>query len=222
MEPSHTKRYSYAEIDTIAIKLLKKTFDDAILPPIDIDIIAEQLEGFHEIRLLPGMQKKFSVDACTYYRNDGLCDILIDSDVDSFNRARASFSITHELGHLVLHAGLFKDLKTIEDVVELNKRIEGRYNIIEREANYFAGAILIPHTTIFSDTERIYQAIMKGLAPDIHEPTFDSVHPKIVATLAARYSVSTPAMSIRLEQLKIDKSIRKSLGDSLNFIMWES
>ena len=221
MDPANSPIHSYFEIDTVAIKFLKKTFGDAILPPIDIDIIAEQLEGFHEIRLLRDLQNKYSVDACLYYRSDGLCDIFIDSDVDSFNSARANFSAAHELGHFILHHDIFAGIHDIEGIVELNKRISSRYNNLEREANYFAGAILIPHTTIFSDTEKVYEAIMKGLAPDVHELKHEFVHPKITATLAARYLVSTQAMAIRLEQIKIDKSIGQSLEARLDFIMWD-
>ena len=221
MDPSQAKKYSYVEIDRIAIQLLKKTFDDVISPPIDIDIVAESLENFNTIRLLPNLQKCYSVDACLYYLPNGQCDIFIDSEVDSFKRERSVFSVAHELGHFVLHNQIFKNCKNIEDIVMLNENIKSKYIQIEREANYFAGSILIPHTTIFSDSEKIYNGIMRGLAPDVHEPTFDIVFPKMISTLAARYMVSTQAMSIRIEQLKIDKPIKQSLESRLDIIMWD-
>lgn len=221
MDPSQSPRFNYVQIDTIAIKLLKQTFDGVISPPVDIDIIAEQLEGFHRIRLLPDLQEKYSVVAFLFNRTDGQCDIFVDSYVDSFNTPRAEFSVAHELGHFVLHPAVFKGQDSIEKVVELNKRISRRYKFLEREANYFAGAILIPHTSIFSDTGAIYEAIIQGKAPDVHDLNFTTVLPKIVATLAARYVVSTQAMQIRLEQLKINNYIKNSLEAGLEILMWE-
>lgn len=114
---------------------------------------------------------------------------------------RQRFTIAHELGHLVLHHNsgdrLFIDthLRTYQ---RSGSPSSGTYEepgstttpAEEREANQFASALLMPRASILAMTEG--------------REFWDELH---VAALAAEFSVSEQAMTIRLRQLQVLDSI---------------
>lgn len=60
---------------------------------------------------------------------------------------RIRFSIAHELGHFVLHRGLFKEIthNSIRDWIDFIHLIpEAEYSYIEQQAYEFAGRLLVP------------------------------------------------------------------------------
>lgn len=216
MEPSHLPTYSKAEIERIAAKKLQEAFSKSLFIPVDIDLVAEKQPVVEHIYLLPELQKKFNVPAAITSKPSKKCDIVLDANTCSFNRPRANFSVAHELGHIVLHEALYLNCNSIEESVELSKRLKTSYARIEREANYFAGAILIPRKTIFNDAEKLYEGILKGKAGV--DLTWNGVMPMINSALANRYQVSTQTMRIRLEQLEINRGIHEAIGSKLDFI----
>ncbi len=219
MEPSHLPTYSKAEIERISATKLQEAFPKSLFIPVDIDLIAEKQPVVESIYLVPELQKKFNVVATTTSKPPKKCEIALDADTCSFNRPRANFSVAHELGHIVLHEALYLNCHSIEESVELSKRLKTSYKKIERDANYFAGAILIPRKTIFKDVEKLYDGILKGKAG--LDLTWNGVMPMINSALANRYQVSTQTMKIRLEQLKINRAISEAIGSKLDFIPWD-
>jgi Zn-dependent peptidase ImmA (M78 family)/transcriptional regulator with XRE-family HTH domain len=93
--------------------------------------------------------------------------ILCSADKDSL--PRENFDLAHELGHLILHHGLEVTPETI--------------NKLERQANYFAGAFLLPRET-FS-----------------REVVSTSIH--YFLKLKERWRVSVAAMAYRCKELEI-------------------
>ncbi|MBS7529432.1 ImmA/IrrE family metallo-endopeptidase [Hazenella sp. IB182353] len=85
------------------------------------------------------------IDACSYWGNNDRPYILLGSDNRGVSRSknhkssavRSRFDLAHELGHLVLHA----DLKPSELGDKKN------HKVIEKEANRFASAFLLPSST---------------------------------------------------------------------------
>jgi Zn-dependent peptidase ImmA (M78 family) len=218
MEPSHLPKYSRDQIELIAAAKLQEAFPQSLSIPVDIDLVAEKQSVVDTIYLLPELQKKFNVAAVTTSKPNKKCDIILDENTNSVNRRRANFSLAHELGHIVLHESLYLDCHTMQESIELSKRLKKSYKSIERNANYFAGAILIPRRTIFKDIEKIYNAILTGYAGDIG---WNEVMPLLYSSLANRYQVSVKTMTIRLEQLKIDRHINKAFVNKLNYIPWD-
>lgn len=66
--------------------------------------------------------------------------IVVNSET-GISVERQIFTIAHELGHLILHSGSYKDPKEIEDKKE------------EHEANLFAGAFLLPEEGLQEEWE---------------------------------------------------------------------
>lgn len=215
MEPSNIATNTDADIERSVVKTLRESFPRGIEPPIDIDLVAEKQPLMGGFIFLTDFQAKFNTIAVLRNKSNGNFEIVVD---DGICWGRASFSIAHEIGHVVLHPQLYMGCYTIEDSIELSKRIKDSYQRIEREANYFAGAILIPRKTIFEDVQKLYKGILQGYAGDIK---WEEVSTMLCSALATRYRVSVQTMEIRLNQLGIDRRLRESINVNLDFISWQ-
>jgi hypothetical protein len=95
---------------------------------------------------------------------------------------RRAFTIAHEVGHWQLHREDDEALFCRHDAVGSGKQHVRQGAAIEREANRFAAALLMPAAWLRQDV---------------------GDHGLNVLALADRYGVSTQAMHIRLEALKL-------------------
>jgi len=126
--------------------------------PINIKNI---VKTFHNIRLIPYSKhmKKFnlsygemlefseSTDGCTDYSAKRDLYIIYYNDVDSslINSNRYRWTIAHELGHIMLdHHKISDRSKIYRNSLDYNE-----YRDLEREADYFAALILVPHIVLF-------------------------------------------------------------------------
>jgi Zn-dependent peptidase ImmA (M78 family) len=148
-------------------------------PPVDVDFIAKA-SGIRVERT------DFGADCSgVLVRKDGRAVIGVNW-TDSPVRQR--FTVAHELGHYELHGG-----DTYVDrgqyVVQFRDPASGSGSKVEeREANQFAAAILMPATWI-------RQAF--------REQPFDLTDDEGLRNLAAKFQVSTQAMSYRLGNLRL-------------------
>jgi len=220
MDPSHARKYKESEIEVIVARILSKAYPNGINIPIDIDRIAQSIDRFAECKIfvddiIPAelLEDKFNVAAVLISKPEGHFDILVDDDTITFQSARASFSIAHELGHIVLHSQICSDCLKIEDVIVLNKRIEKIYTALERNANYFAGAILIPQRTLPEHASKLYEGLVKMYGYDIN-----LIPSKLCSRLAEQYGVNTHPMEIRLKELNLQRKIKTALYSSLPYI----
>jgi Zn-dependent peptidase ImmA (M78 family) len=99
--------------------------------------------------------------------------IVLGADKESCARSR--FDAAHELAHMLLH-------RNISDSV---LRDQTKFKLIEQQANYFAGAFLLPATSF---------------ASEFHAPSLDFFH-----SLKARWKVSIAAMIKRAANLELMK-----------------
>lgn len=139
-------------------------------------------------------------------KRNGHFDILVDEETLDSHYARANFSIAHEFGHVVLHSQLCGDCRTVEDAIALNARIKNAYNFIERNADYFAGAILMPLRTLPEDTAKVYEALVRSFGCEIN-----LIPDKVRSTLARRYGVTIQPVAIRLKELGLSRKIENAL-----------
>lgn len=75
--------------------------------------------------------------------------ILVDkrSFTNPRSQYRLRFSVAHEIGHLILHAALYRDIKHKDAKAWLkfiSRLAEKEYGWIEWQANEFAGRLLVP------------------------------------------------------------------------------
>ena len=131
-----------------------------------------------------------NVEAFSFWSN-GRPFIFIASEKEVGVRSR--FDLAHELGHLVLHRSVSQD--------ELADK--GRLKVVEREANWFAGAFLLPQSTFPNE---------------IYSPRLDSFLP-----LKARWKVSIQAMIYRCHSLGIfDDDQTLNLRKQISFRKWRT
>lgn len=129
------------------IKLFAQDFLDFYHPgatiPIPIEEIAE-LEMKIHIVAIPDLKKVFNIDAFT---NSSFDTITIDDYVFTNYEERTRLTIAHEIGHIILHGNIYKsrEIQTIEQYIAFQESIpEIVYSQLERQANSFAGCVLIP------------------------------------------------------------------------------
>jgi len=172
MKPSRAR---YGKIDRLVQELLHK--NGVACAPVPVDVIAKE-EGAEII------YNKFNKEVSgLLLRTENKIVIGVEKTQPP---ARQRFTISHELGHLLLHDG--------EEVrVDTNFRINLRSpesslaeDIEEIEANAFAAALLMPEAFLKED--------LAGLVLDIDDS-------EQVQKLAKHYQVSAQAMTIRLLNL---------------------
>ena len=206
MEPSHARRYKNSEIEVIVAKILSEAYPAGISIPVDIDWLAERNELVDNIIPADLLEDKFNVAALLISKPNGHFDIFVDEDTFNSYRTRANFSIAHELGHIVLHSQICSNCQSIEESISLSRRIKHAYHFIERNANYFAGAILIPRRTLPGDTAPLYEGLIKLYGYDVN-----LIPSKLCSRLAERYRVNLQPMEIRLKELNLQRKIVSAL-----------
>jgi len=206
MEPSHAPRYSNIEIEKIVTEILEHTYPQTIDIPVDIDLVAQNhslVDNIIPIELLEG---KFNIAAILQSKGETV-DILIDEDTYTNQKGRANFSIAHELGHIVLHPDIWQNCHTLPDVLDMHQRINDVYRRIERNANYFAGAILMPRSRLYRHTSELYEGLVKMYT--LTNP--DLIRHKIWTRLAQQYGVTIQPIQIRLKEILIERKIEDAI-----------
>ena len=200
---------SHDDIEKEAKHFLDTFFADRDTPhvlPIPIESIAEHYLGydieisdeglFSNPLILGGIifdEKKIMINAAT-----------------EAHEGRYSFTLAHEVGHHVLHKSIFQATHNAQMVCreDANKPIE------ERQADHFAGALLMP------------AEIVKQLYRDLKIPkrnysgkTMKAVARRVM-TAGGFSNVSNQAMAVRLHQLGLTKetTVQVVYRKSLQFI----
>lgn len=119
-------------------------------------------------------------------RQDGQPPVVGVNDAHSAYRQR--FTISHELGHLLLHPGREVVLDRPVRVNLRDKTSSAATDREEIEANAFAASLLMPADVVRSELQGLPVAIRQD--PD-----------RCTAALAARFEVSESAMGFRLINL---------------------
>jgi Zn-dependent peptidase ImmA (M78 family)/transcriptional regulator with XRE-family HTH domain len=137
--------YSLQQIEYVASRT--RRFWDLGDGPINNMVALLESQGVIVCRFQIGSEK---IDAFSCWV-DGRPYVLLGSDKASAVRSR--YDAAHELGHLILHRDITKD-----DME--SKAVRDR---IEREANWFAGAFLMPRGSLFREFYSTRVSHLKGL-----------------------------------------------------------
>lgn len=164
--------------------------------PIPIEEIIDIGMNIHIVPT-PDMMTVTGVDAVTSH---DLSQINIDREQFDDKPNRARFTLSHEVGHIVLHRD-FIESKNFKDEAQWRKFVlsDLHRDPMEVQANMFAALVLIPS----SHLEKEYGEAKSELAKN---PAFKSgklppdkvLAPYLAKPLAQKFEVSEEAMSNRL------------------------
>ena len=129
--------------------------------------------------------------------------IFVNASIED-HEGRYTFTVAHEIGHHVLHKDLYNEL--ISDRTQILCREEKKKPLLERQADRFAAALMMPRYILFEEVKKFSPKIPRtlgdalGLANDLKSGAgFDNV--------------SLSALVNRLKDLKlIDESIPYQTG----------
>ncbi len=175
--------------------------------PVDADLIAERAG----IDIVPtaNLRNDVGIEACI---SADLKSLYLDLEYSMNPRMdfRVRFSIAHELGHVKLHKHIFdrharEGRKTVS---EWAKHVQNRIDtpILEREANEFAGCLLVPEPALRSQYEDHYPLVCevfrkKGLDLDALKP--ESLRASMASPIHRKFEVSAKVIEIRLQNCGI-------------------
>ncbi len=153
------------ELPKYAVNHLRKVADEfreqnaAGELPVDIMAIIE-LDLQIEVRPVKQLKEMYDIDALIMSNMD---IIYVDQDeyMDSLFSNRLRFSLAHELGHRLLHRDFYEslNLKNMSDAYNFMKTItDDEYTALERDADEFAGRLLVPPETLLSTAQTLLNA----------------------------------------------------------------
>ena len=126
-----------------------KPFDGSF--PLDVVFVADNVLRLDLIDF-PGLEEMFGSAA---YVTASLTELYVDEALMSayssrsappWRKDRLRFSVAHEIGHIWMHKELVPKIRcqTIEDLKTLFNANDAQRNDIEKEANEFAGRLIVP------------------------------------------------------------------------------
>lgn len=190
------QRFSYNKIGEIANNFLVAYHPDLSLP-IPIEEIAEQRL---KIKILQKMDLKKEYDVEGFLTAD-LSTIFVDFNMYMKYENRTRFTIAHEIGHLILHGEIFKELG-INSVEKLNefsvKLTDEEYGWLEYQAYSFASHVLVPRDLLISALKKKLGRLPSMEAPEVLAP--------VIGDLPDAFQVSDAVILRRLQKEKIVKS----------------
>lgn len=184
-------RLSHTDISKITSTFLSK-YNPKNVVPVPIDNIIE-INLQIQIISIPNLKSIFEIDG---FINSDFNQITIDDEVFVNCEERARFTLAHELGHKILHEKYYKHSKfnSIEKYINFQHNIaSSTHAILERQANDFAGCLLVPVDRLKKELHSIIEKQKKSVAPFL--PPLESL-PKI-------FKVSPFVITIQLEKENI-------------------
>ena len=182
------------QIEAAALKCLAETHPDGTIPvPIE-----EIVDVGYRIDLVPTANLEANFLTVAFITHD-LTEIRVDDFVYRKQPYRLRFSLAHELGHLILHRSVYKQLNfTTPDGWKMAMDALGQssYQRLESQADRFAGVLLIPPNHLRNQFSRITTALSQ--AGKVFKYLTDDAQNYAVMGLAKTFNVSTGAIWFRL------------------------
>lgn len=171
--------------------------------PVPIEEIIEfQLKI--DIIPVPGLKDSFEkveLDIDAFISSD-FRNITVDEYVQEKFSNRYRFTLAHEIGHMQLHRYLstqFRFNNIGEWIATINQIPIGEREIVEWQANEFAGLILVPRAALKDEFKKALKEV-----EEITKISFDKdpnlVMDLTIISLASKFGVSKGVVRIRLER----------------------
>ncbi len=206
--------YPVAELERRANALLAEHFGGDPPIPVDIDLLAERLDGVL-LDYARALREDHGLDGMVLRDVDtGELLILIDEWLADHNPNRYRMTVAEEVAHIVLHRPLVDAIDSIETFRCLQRHAKAPE--IERNAKRFAAALLMPGDAVTGAAREVYPKLVKTAG-------FGDVQAvlKFMATLLAKqFEVSTETMSYRLREwpMRIFERVEDAVKNGLSFL----
>ncbi|MFA5402726.1 MAG: ImmA/IrrE family metallo-endopeptidase [Candidatus Omnitrophota bacterium] len=183
------------------------TYHPSLTIPIPIENIIESAFNI-DIIPIPGLKDvaqtvELNIDA---FIGADFKTISIDKYIYDRIETRYRFSLAHEIGHMFLHGYLYNQLRfnnTDEWLALLNEMPKYQRDIVECQANEFAGMVLVPRKILAKELENtIKENEARFKSSFIHKEKLprSTVIDLAVYPLSLKFNVSENVVSIRLDR----------------------
>ena len=187
---------SYEEIARKANQFLDE-YHGSRKVPVPIELIVEDKLGL-DIVPLPQLKRSIEVEA---FISKDLKSIYVDQETLEYYENRYRFSLAHEVGHIILHSHLFKDLsyKNTTEYKEFIETVDTReYGWFESQAYNFAGLVLVPKEQLHVEFDKGCQLL--EYANKKHLQDYPQFSEYISNWIAKKFAVSQIVILKRLKK----------------------
>lgn len=146
------EEWTLRQIEAQAEKFLKK-YNPKLIIPVPIE---EILELQLNIRLVvyPDLERRFGVNGLI---NNAFNAIGIDENVYNLQKERTRFTLTEEIGHMLLHGEWYKKYgpASFAEFLDWHNELDPTtFDYIERQAKTFAGFVLAPGSVLIPEWKK--------------------------------------------------------------------
>lgn len=204
-------RYSIRELERRAADTLAAHLEAPLAIPVDVDLLAERLPGV-DLDYTPGILDRFGLPGVVFRRAPGAYTIRVDMDVADHRLHFYRFTLAEEVGHILLHGTVIDQVTSTEEAASLKS--EPGYEDLDRNARWFASALLMPPAELARDARTIYKELVRSRG--FADP--EGIKRDLLKALSRRYQVSPAAMRYRLMHwpVKLVDALAKALRDRSN------
>lgn len=172
------------------------TYHPSLSLPIPIEKIVEHKMNI-SLFAVPNIKFLLGIDA---FISADFTQLTIDEECFVKYPERTRFSITHEIGHLILHKDWYikHGPKDLTDYLDFSDRVDNQlYKYTEIQAQTFAGLVLVPKKLLLLELEKKLGRIPSLESPEILAP--------VVQDLPEVFQVSDAVILRRLQRENIIK-----------------
>jgi IrrE N-terminal-like domain len=197
MKPPQVPRYALSKLEGLAQALLRERWPGLVIP-VDIDFLVDREPGV-VLDIARGLRDQRGVaGAAVYHPKEDRFTVLVDEAVADGNPGFYRFTVAEELGHIRLHRPVLRQVRSVEDADALHA--SEHYEYMERNAKWFASALLMPREPLLRDARQLYAGLVKQHGFDHPE----LVRRSLVIRLSQHYVVNTSPMQYRLERWPLE------------------
>jgi hypothetical protein len=173
-------------------------------PPVPIEEIVEFDLGL-DIVPLPNLYRDFQIES---WLSHDTRSIFVDLRQCEEMETRYRFSLAHEVGHLLLHADLYRGarLTSFEDWLAFHERMDPILrDSMEWQARSLAGRILVPGPPLLKRAQQLLDRAKKRLPKVV---TSEALFGSISIPLADVFKVHEEVVRIRLSGDRLGRRLR--------------
>jgi hypothetical protein len=191
------------ELEAIAQKFLREHHPTLELP-IPIEEIVEFELGL-DIVPVPNLFRDFRVEGWLSHNEQA---IYVDERQCEEMETRYRFSLAHEVGHLLLHSDLYREveLRSFEDWLAFQDTLDPELrDSLEWQARSLAGRILVPTEPLLREAQARLEAVKDRLPRGVKA---EVLFGRLAIPLADTFNVHEEVVRIRLSGDRIGERLR--------------